>query len=745
MIEVINKQFFHLYNNKISYLINILENDQIGYIYYGKRLKSLTLEDCEYLTKRCDKSAGTVKYYKDNSQFTLADIFQEYPVYGTTSYQSPSIEIKKGSVPCYLSLSYCNHRIYRGKEMILDVPQSRNSNKATTLELILKDDINEIKVNLYYTIYHDETVVVRKSKIKNVSSDTIFLERAMSGSLNLYDDNYRFVHLSGNWAKERQVKEHSLSQGTVLIESLCGSSSHQQNPFVALVHKDSTLTKGDAYGCNLMYSGNFLAQVDVNEWSMTRLLMGIHPQTFQWQLLSGDEFITPEVILGYSDEGCDGLARNYAKFIESFIIDDKWSKFFRPIVLNSWEAYYFDFTNDQLLQLAKIGKEVGIECFVVDDGWFSNRNNDRSSLGDWFANEKKFKNGLGDFAKKIHSLNLKFGMWFEPEMVNEESCLYLENPDWIVRPPKGRYSYGRGQLVLDFANPEVVEAIYEQIDKVIKETDLDYIKWDMNRNITEAYSPYLARQELPQGEFFHRYILGVYRLYEKITVNHPDVLIEGCAGGGGRFDLGILYYSPQIWVSDDTDAIERLKIQFGTTLAYPISCLSNHISAIPNHQINRNTSLKTRGDVAFFGNLGYELDLTKSTLEELKLIKRQINDYKIWREFLSKGTLYRLTSPYENKFNEVTWALITDDKRDIFVGYYYFLANLDASPYEYIKLSFIDDDISYINLSNNQIISSNVLKNIGLKKPIRYNGVNKDTCEMIGDFQSRIIHLKAVD
>lgn len=745
MIDVIDNQFFHLYNDQISYLINILKNGQIGHVYYGKRLENLTLEDCCYLTRNYDKSAGTVKYYKDDSQFTLADTFQEYPVYGTTNYQSPAIDIKKEFASCYLTLNYHDYRIYQGKKIISNIPQTRNCNEAMTLEVVLEDDINGIQVILYYTIYQDSAVIVRKSKIKNISNEVMMLDRVMSGGLNLNDDDYRFVHLSGNWAKERQVKEHSLAQGAALIESLCGSSSHQQNPFVALTHKNATLNSGCAYGCNLVYSGNFLAQVDVNEWNMTRLIIGIHPQTFQWRLLPDKEFITPEVILCYSDKGMSGLSQSYASFIKKYIIDRKWSKSIRPIVLNSWETCYFDFTDKQLLNLAKLGKAIGIECFVIDDGWFAKRNNDRSSLGDWITNKKKFKNGLVNFAKEIHDLNLHLGMWFEPEMISEDSQLYLEHPDWVVKPPKGRYSYGRGQLVLDFANPEVVDSIYRQIDRIIKETNLDYIKWDMNRNITEAYSPYLAKCGLLQGEFFHRYILGVYQLYEKIIQDHPNVLIEGCAGGGGRFDLGILYYSPQIWVSDNSDAVERLKIQFGTSLAYPISSLSNHISTVPNHQVKRITSLKMRGDVAAFGNLGYELDLTKCNQVELAFIKQQITDYKSWRKMLLNGTFYHLLSPYENNFNEVIWALVSNDKKDVYIGFYYFLANLDSSPHNYIKLPFINENDKYINQSNNQLISGTVLKNIGLKKPVRYNGVNGDMCQMIGDFQSQIIYLRAID
>lgn len=377
------------------------------------------------------------------------------------------------------------------------VPQARNDQTAQTLKIYLEDLIAKVKVTLSYTIYKDHACIIRKNTIENIAEEKLLLENAASAVLNIEGGDYDLIHLSGAWLKERQVKRRPLLQGQSSIESLCGASSHHQNPFIAIVSKNAGLDQGTVYGCNLIYSGNFRAQADVNKWGMIRLTSGIHPYTFEWELGKGEAFTTPEAVLCYSEEGMDGLSRAYADFISSYVINPRWLHKERPIVINSWEAYTFDFDSEKLLTLAKAGKEIGAECFVLDDGWFGQRNNDRSSLGDWFPNKEKFPEGIGAFADQIHDLGMDLGIWFEPEMVNEDATLYKEHKDWVMIPPEGRYSYGRGQLVLDFANPEVVDYIFGMMDQIIKETNLDYIKWDMNRNITEAYSLYLVKIQKP--------------------------------------------------------------------------------------------------------------------------------------------------------------------------------------------------------------------------------------------------------
>ena len=740
MIDIINQQFFHLHNDKISYIMSVMKNGQIGHVYYGKNIKNLTCDDCKKLAFRDDKSAGTIKYYKEDHDFTLTDQMQEYPVFGTTDFKMGAFDIKRGEVPVYPALSIVSSEVINGKEMEENVPQARNSKKAQTLKIHLEDALNKVRVTLSYTIYENESCIIRKNIITNISEDKLLLENAASAVINIEGGDYDLIHLSGAWLKERQVKRRTLLQGQTAIESLCGASSHFQNPFVAIAAKEAGLDHGKVYGCNLIYSGNFRVQADVNEWGMIRVTSGIHPYTFEWELDEGESFTTPEAVLCYSEEGIDGLSRAYADFISAHIINPKWLHKERPIVVNSWEAYTFDFDSKKLLTLARKGKEIGAECFVLDDGWFGKRNNDRSSLGDWFPNKEKFPEGIKDFADQIHDLGMKLGIWFEPEMINEDAILYKEHKDWVMIPPEGRYSYGRGQLVLDFANPEVVDHIFEMIDRIIQDTNLDYIKWDMNRNITEAYSPYLAKIGKPQGECFHRYILGVYSLYEKITQKYPEVMIEGCAAGGGRFDLGILYYSPQIWTSDDSDAVERLKIQFGTTLAYPVHTLSNHVSEIPNFQVGRKTPLNTRGDVAFFGNFGYEMDLVHSSKEELEAMKEQIREYKKIREMISDSNFYHISSPFDG--NETIWALESKDQEMIMLGFYRTLASPNETPTQYICLPFVDENGTYTNLEDGAVYNGSVLKEKGLRKPAQFNGANAATAKLHGDYQSNIFYLK---
>lgn len=729
MIDNINNTYFHLSNDKISYIIEILKNGQAGQLYFGPVLSHLQETDYAYLSCKQDKSAGTIKYYKDDHDFTLADRFLEYPVSMTTDTKEGAIDLSLGTTPCYLEWCFERATVTKGTHIIAHMPSCHGQVGVETLELLFTDALHQLTLHLYYTLFPKQSVIVKSARIDNHSDQTYSLERAMSATLSLNDDHYDYVHLSGAWAKERHIKTTPLTQGSFLVESLQGASSHQHNPFIALVSHDNQR----AYGMNLMYSGNFVSRVDVNEWGMTRMMTGINPYHFEWQLSPQESFETPSALCSFSEEGLDGLSRVNAMFIERHIQ----RKAKHPIVLNSWEAFYFDYQDQDLLSLAKQGKELGIECFVVDDGWFGKRNTDRTSLGDWYANKKKFPQGLAPFAKAIHDLNLKLGMWIEPEMVNEESCFYQAHPDYVVRPPQGRYSYGRGQLVLDFANPEVVAAIYEQIKKMIEVTQTDYLKWDMNRNITEAYSPYLEKIGRPQGEFYHRYIQGVYALYEKIYQDFPNLFIEGCAGGGGRFDLGILAYSPMIWVSDDSDAIERLSIQWGTSMAYPISSLSNHVSIAPNHQTGRMTPLKTRYETALFGSLGYELDLNQCSQEEKNGIKQQIQDYKNIRDLYHKGTFYHL---YKDD-NECIWAYCSQDKENILVGYYRILAHPNGHMNETILLPFIDDQATYI-LNEERKINGSLLKRYGLKKPSSFNGVNKHDHQLIGDFQSYVYHLR---
>ena len=742
MIEVINHQYFHLYNEKISYIFYVLKNKHLGQLYYGERLHHIDKIQLEYLTKKENKAAGTVKFFKDDGLFTLGDTLQVYPVFGTSDFKDGAIEISKNQEFLYPHFEYESYKIYDGHQPIPGLPSSRSTQEdSQTIVVRMQDCDHHIVLEQYFTIFKDCSVIARHQNIINLGHEDIWVEKAMSTVLDLPDANYQFVHLSGAWLKERHVKKKNLCQGTVSVGSIKGASGHQHNPFVALEEVNATQNQGRAYGFHFIYSGNFLVQAEVDEWNRTRMMIGIHPKAFAWRLAQGENFHTPEAIMSFSHNGTGGLSRENALFIEKHIISPQWAHHPRPVVFNSWEAAYFDFDENKLYDLALKSKELGMECFVIDDGWFGHRDNDRSSLGDWFVDHKKFPSGIKVFAKKIHELDMKLGIWFEPEMISPNSELYNEHPKWAVMHEGSRCSIGRGQYVIDFSNPEVVEYIYKQMYKIIVETQLDYIKWDMNRNITEAYSQYLKTNEIPQKEFFHRYILGLYHLYDMLLESFPNLLIEGCAGGGGRFDLGILYYSPQIWVSDDSDAVERLKIQFGTSLAYPMSSMSNHVSAVPNHQIDRITSLDMRYHVAMFGALGYELDLQQLTLEEQVQIKQQIIEYKSYRELLMKGHFYQLMSPFEG--NEVCWGVVNDDRSEALVGFYRILAKPNCSPCEYLMIPFLNDDDEYI-VDNETIISGEILRKIGIIQPYQFNGANHGTAKLKGDFQSHVFKIKKV-
>lgn len=744
MFEIINGQTFHLYNRKVSYVLTIMENGQLGHLYYGKSLGPLSIADVDYLKAQNSKSAGTVKFSPDTGNFTLADRAQEYPVYGSSDFRKGAIDISYNQEPWYLDFKFADYSITSDKPRNLNCPESYavGSFEATQLDMQLIDEEHHLELVEHSTIFDNQSAVVRSTTIKNCSSKTINIENIMSASLELPDDKFQMVNLSGAWLKERHVKLHNLDQGTVSVESLKGASGHQHNPFIALI-RSQDLNQGEVYASNLIYSGNFVSQVEVNEWHKTRLMTGLNPTYFGWKLETNESFKTPEAVIYYSNQGINGLIDASTNFTKRHVIDRRWNQRERPIVFNNWEATYYDFDEQKLLTLARQAKHIGMECFVVDDGWFGHRNNDRSSLGDWRVDPQKFPHGIDLFAKQIHELGLQMGLWFEPEMVSPDTSLYKEHPDWVVRHPYKSVSIGRGQYVLDFANPEVVTSVYQQIKPVILATKLDYMKWDMNRNITEAYSPYLNRCNIPQTEFFHRYAQGVNMLYQLILTDFPDMLIEGCAGGGGRFDLGTLFYSPQIWPSDDSDAVERLSILTGTTLAYPLSSFSNHVSAAPNDQVGRQTSLAFRQMVADFGPLGYELDISKLPLDELTQIKENIEFYQVHRQLFVNGRFRQLQS-IDPCTNEVIWSVENSDDTEIFVGFYRKLATPNASILNYVKLPMINPNLTY-QIDGREKVSGAVLQQFGLRQPYQFNGVNLDTAELYGDFQSHLYHIVSIE
>lgn len=727
---------FHLYNNKISYLIKILANEQLGQLYFGKRIPNRGNHD--YLVENTYRPV-TSYVFDDDYSFSLGNVKQEYPAYGTTDQRRPALDIKQPNGSRITDFKYVSHKIYVGKRKLTGLPATyvEDESEATTLEINLYDELIQVTLCLQYTIFENSAAIARSVKFSNNSDQKYQLKTALSLNLDLPDANYEWLQFSGAWGRERHLHKTPLRPGIQAINSARGASSHMQNPFVILKRPFTTEEQGEALGVSFVYSGNFLAQAEVDEYSVTRLQIGIDPFQFSWCLKPNETFQTPEAILAYTSEGLNQLSQTFQKLYTTRLARGYWRDKERPILINNWEATYFDFTEEKLLSIAKKAKELGIELFVLDDGWFGERTKETAGLGDWYVNRNRLKNGISGLSRKIHDLGMMFGLWFEPEMVNKDSDLYRKHPDYIIETPKRHASHGRKQYVLDFSRKEVVDNIYEQLVKILDEGEIDYIKWDMNRNITECYS--IAYPPEQQGEIMHRYILGVYDLYERLIERYPKILFESCASGGGRFDAGMLYYAPQAWTSDDSDAIERLKIQYGTSFGYPQSMMGAHVSASPNEQLGRNTPLKIRGDVAFFGAFGYELDLDKLSSTELASIKKQIELMKKYRSIFQYGTFYRLKSPFEG--NIVSWMVVSEDKSQAIVGYYKILNDVNCE-YRRLCLPGLDADTLYnvqeelgSYLGN---FTGNELANIGLVTTDASAGQNQETT----DFYSKLFILE---
>lgn len=730
---------FHLYNDKISYIFKIIRNGHLANLYYGKHVQDK--EDYDYLFELSPRDMA-VCTYEDDMTFSLEHIRQEYPAYGNGDMHTPAFDILKENGSRLSDFVYQDYKIFEGAPDLGILPHIYTESKTemSTLVITLKDELMGVELKLYYTIDEQRPAIVRSASFTNVGEQIIFLDRVMSLSLDLPDANYELLELTGAWSRERSVKVRPLDHGLTAIQSLRGTSSNNFNPFIALKRPSTTENEGEALGLSFIYSGNFLAQAEVDTYDMCRITMGIHPQNFSWKLEPKSTFQSPEAVLVYSEKGLNGMSQTFHDLYGRRLARGYWRDRPRPILINNWEATYFNFNENKILEIAKTAKELGLELFVLDDGWFGHRNDDTTSLGDWYPNLNKLPGGISGLSKKIDALGLKFGLWFEPEMVNTDSDLYRAHPNWRLSTPNRRASHGRHQYILDFSNPEVVDHIYQLMYKVISESKISYIKWDMNRCMSEVYS--VALPACSQGEVMHRYILGVYDLYNRLTTAFPEILFESCASGGARFDPGMLYYAPQAWTSDDTDAVERLKIQYGTSMVYPVSMMGSHVSASPNHQLDRYTSLKMRGDVAYFGTFGYELDLTKLSEAEKEEAKAQIQWMKVNRELIQFGTFYRLKSPFEG--NITSWMVVSKDKKEAIVGWYRVLNQINAS-YQRIKLDGLDAKMQYTISDREGIYGGDELMNIGLLTSDYTSGIGKPKDPSLrGDFTSRIFHIKAI-
>ncbi len=734
-----NTKTFHLSNDTISYIMQVLENGHLGQLYCGKRIRDK--EDFSYLCELAERPMSSCVFDKD-SVFSLAGIKQEFPVYGSGDYRHPAVEILQQNGSRISEFVYESHRIVSGMPPLIGLPAlyTEEDTEAETLIVALLDALTGIRAELFYSIYAHSGLLARSVRFINEGSDPVYLTRAMSLCLDLPDHEYDWIQLSGSWARERTPLSRRLAHGILAVDSMQGNSSNQHNPFVILRRPTADEFQGEVMGFSFLYSGNFQIQAQVDAYGVTRVLVGIHPDCFNWKLGPGETFQTPEAVMVYSDGGMNAMSQTFHHFYQKRLAKGYWRDRVRPIPINNWEATYYDFTEEKLFAIAQTAQKCGVELFVLDDGWFGGRRNDKAGLGDWEACPELLPHGLDGLAERIETLGMLFGLWIEPEMVNEDSDLYRAHPDWILCAPGRHKTHGRHQYVLDFSRREVVDYIYDTIAKLLREAKISYIKWDMNRCITECFSAAWPADR--QGEIFHRYILGVYDLYERLTSEFPKVLFESCASGGARFDPGMLCYAPQCWTSDDTDAYERLKIQYGTSMCYPISSMGTHVSGVPNHQLHRSTPLRTRANVAYFGTFGYELNLNDLSDLEIEEVKEQVVFMKERREILQFGTFYRLQSPFEK--NEAAWMVVSEDKKTAVVGWYRGL-NTVNDAFSRVRLAGLDPDCLYHNSITQQDCYGDELMNLGMLTSDESAGVRSAEYAMLKseDFDSRICVLSA--
>ena len=718
---------FHLRNTFLSYLIKIEESNVLAHIYFGKPVKQY--KDNKNYPRRDRGFSGNIPLNPDRS-LSKDTLPQEYSSHGSMDFRTPASIIQRKNGSDLLDLRYDSHYITDGKPDIEGLPQTYvlDKSEAQTLVISLKDRETAIYFDLFYTIFSDRAVITRSVKIRNETRETIKLEKAASFQLD-FAHTRRFdevIALPGAHVNERQISRQSLLSGTKVFESRRGTSSHHMNNFIALVHHHTTENTGEAIGLQFVYSGNHSFELEKDQINQLRVVGGINSHCFSWELNANQSFQTPEMILSYSSQGLNKMSQIHHELLRERIARGRHQFAERPILVNNWEATYFDFNSEKIKAIIDEAKELGIEMFVLDDGWFGKRDADNSSLGDWFEYKGKLTNGLREIADYAHSKGLKFGLWFEPEMISIDSELYRTHPDFLMQVPGRMPSASRSQHVLDFTRLDVRQTIEKQMRKILDTIPLDYIKWDMNRSLSDIYS--ITLDPLRQGEVAHRYMLGLYELLEHLTADYPEILWEGCSGGGGRFDAGFIYYMPQSWTSDNTDAVERMKIQYGTSLAYPISSITAYVSAVPNHQTGRSTSLKTRGETAMSAVFGYELDLTKLSPEEKKQVKEQIISYQTIRPVIQYGHYYRLASPFEE--NIVAWMFVSpkQDEAIVFLGR--ILASAQPAFHE-VYLLGLDDEALYQEQTSKRLFSGAELMTVGLYFP-----------DFQGDFQTELLHFK---
>lgn len=697
-------KMYSLHTKNTSYQFMVDEYGYLIHTYYGKK----TLASMDYLITHFDRGFSGNPYDAGMDRtYSMDALPQEFPMLGIGDYRNSAFAIEHDDGRMECDLRYRCHTIYDKKYSLKGLPASYASENAQTLEIHLSDDRVGIEVVLYYGVIEDCDIITRSVKVKNTGTNQVVLKRVYSACLDFLYGKRDCITFYGRHAMERNTQRKAIDHGTFHIGSRRGTSSHQYNPMLLIADSDATEFNGNAYAMSFVYSGGFDAKVELDQYNQTRVLMGLSDELFSYPLEQDEEFIAPEVVLTYSSEGMNQVSHNLHRCIREHICRGEHRNQIRPILVNNWEATYFDFDGALLCRLADKAAELGIEMLVLDDGWFGLRNDDNSSLGDWTVNEEKLGCSLHELVDTIHGKGLKFGIWVEPEMVSIDSELYRQHPEWVLQVPGKNPVRSRNQLVLDFANPEVVNYIYESMVSVLSQANIDYVKWDMNRSLNDIYSSVAKHQ----GKVMYDYVLGLYDLMENLIETFPHILWEGCSGGGGRFDMGMLYYTPQIWCSDNTDAIDRTRIQYGTSFGYPLSTMGAHVSAVPNHQTGRITSMNTRGVVAMTGAFGYELDLNALTKEEQDQIKLQVKQYHEIAPLLMFGDYYRLSNPFEDEYS--AWLVTNQEQTNVLVNLV-MLESHGNMPVTYVKLAGLHPDYSYTDVETGKKYKGCALMEAGL-------------------------------
>ena len=701
---------FQLITDNTEYQMKADKYGVLKHLWYGEK----TGCDMEYLQSYPDVGfSGNIYDAGNDRTYSLDTLPLEYACDGVGDYRVTGAAAVHSDGSCALDLRYKSYRISKGKYSIKGLPAVyADESESETLEIVLKDKYSDIEVTLRYGVLPKLDIITRCASVANNTNEPVILTKAASLCLDIPHGEWEWVHFHGRHAMERLTERMPLCHGIQESSSTRGTSSHHQNPTVLLCSPDCTETSGSCIGAALMYSGSFQTKIQLDQMEQVRLVMGINPELFRWKLKPSEMFDTPEVIMSYSSNGMEKLSHNFHRVIREHVCRGKYKLAERPVLINNWEATYFDFNEEKILKIAEQAAALGVDMLVLDDGWFGKRNDDCSGLGDWFVNEKKLCGGLGSLAEKIKKMGMKFGLWFEPEMVSEDSELYRTHPEWAIQIPSRKPIRSRYQLVLDMTNTEVREYLFNSISKILRSADISYVKWDMNRSICDLYTPCLSADH--QGEISHRYVLGLYELLERLTSEFPDVLFEGCSGGGGRFDAGMLYYCPQIWCSDDTDAYERTKIQYGTSFFYPVSAIGSHVSAVPNHQTGRITPIETRAVTAMAGSFGYELDLNTLSDGEKQEVRGQITRFKKYGRLIHNGLYYRLSDPMNDKF--AVWEFVSEDKKEVLVNGVIFRTEPNRTQY-LIKLRGLLPDADYRLDGSGGVYKGSALMNGGILLP----------------------------